>query len=501
MTIKILKSSLIIVIAILLGSCNKFLSLDPVNERALKGYDDVKAMFSRYMYDSYVRPNPTSAAHRHFTGEMILTFEAYSDNIDYEQALPIYMHPGNSAVVQEKEKTYANWLLYNDFRTPDHIWNEYYTQIGYLNTYIDVMADSDDCTLDERNQLCGEIRMHRAFFFFKLLQYYAPYTSEKDGIPVYLHSGNEVVGIPLPRKSHTEVYETILEDLHVAQEMLDETQPSSTFNVLYNERYLNNFLAEVYWFKAESPAKEGSDYENARRYAMLAAEGFEAMTPTTTIDLKKKLSGVYEGTPNLFLVATNNFSSLSPLYGSPWGGEPTGMKFSSELLESLDADDIRYDVLIKPNTDGQMHTAEWPGGSLPAISKKGTYYLFEIENAYLILIEAHYRTGDEGTALQMLNTFKALRNTPEVDASGEQLLEEIIKERRKEFAGARDYRWLDLKRYGKTTIDRTLFLFNQERNVRIEPNGYQYALPIPFRELQENPHISQNPGWVNNSWD
>lgn len=501
MSTRIFKSTTILILAILSVACNKFLSLDPANERALKGYDDVKAMFSSYLYNMYVRPNPDTNYPRHFTADMILTLEAYSDNIDYEQALPIYMHPGNNSVVYEKEKTYANWLLYNDFKTPEHIWNNYYTHIGYFNTYIDVMADSDDCTPEQRHQLCGEIHIHRAFYFFKLLQFFAPYTSDKDGIPVYLHTGNEVVGIPMPRKSHTEVYQTILDDLHKAKAMLEETAPSSTFNVVYNERYLNNFLAEVYWFKAESPAKESTDYENVLQYAMQASAGIESSTPLTTIDLKKKLSGTYDETPNLFLAASNNFGSLSPIYGSPWGMEPTGMRFSKELLDILESEDIRYDVLIKPGSDGIMHTAEWPGGNLPSVSKKGTYYLFEIENAYLIAIEAHYRLGNESTALQMLNTFKSLRNAPPVDVSGESLLDEIVNERRKEFAGAREYRWLDLKRYGKTTINRTLHFFNQDRNILIEPNGYHYALPIPFRELQENPHISQNPGWVNNSWN
>jgi len=105
-------------------------------------------------------------------------------------------------------------------------------------------------------------------------------------------------------------------------------------------------------------------------------------------------------------------------------------------------------------------------------------------------------------ALSTLNTFKAFRATSEVNLTGKALLDEIIMERRKEFAGIKDYRWIDMKRYGAsfTRTIKVLETHEEPYTVTIEPNSYQFALPIPLRELQENPHISQNPGWVNIVW-
>ncbi len=54
----------------------------------------------------------------------------------------------------------------------------------------------------------------------------------------------------------------MIHDLEKALELLAETAPSPTFNSWYSERYVNNLMAQVYWFKAESPAKETADYQN-----------------------------------------------------------------------------------------------------------------------------------------------------------------------------------------------------------------------------------------------
>ena len=146
-------------------------------------------------------------------------FEAYSDNIDFELAVPqTYLKPNNNHL--KIEQGYADLLLWNDFNTPNFLWSQHYEIVGFLNALIDQMEDIKDATPAQRDQLLGEMYVHRAYYLFKLLGYFAPYNKPELGIPVYLHTGEGVMGIKNPRKSHAEVYKIILDDLHAAEALV-----------------------------------------------------------------------------------------------------------------------------------------------------------------------------------------------------------------------------------------------------------------------------------------
>jgi hypothetical protein len=123
-------------------------------------------------------------------------------------------------------------------------------------------------------------------------------------------------------------------------------------------------------------------------------------------------------------------------------------------------------------------------------------HLFTPEEAYLILAESYCRLNQNEQALATLNKFKGFRGAmAKNNLNNEELLREIINERRKEFFCDTDKRWLDLKRYRLGTMRRKLTFFDKEFDIKVEAGDYHYALPIPLTELQENPHIVPNEGW------
>jgi len=125
------------------------------------------------------------------------------------------------------------------------------------------------------------------------------------------------------------------------------------------------------------------------------------------------------------------------------------------------------------------------------------FVLFQPEEAYLILAEALYRLNEITESMAVLNKFKSYRNAGTiVGLTGTALLQEIKNERRKEFFGHRDVRWLDLKRYKEVTITRNYSFFKKTYNITVPPNDFRYALPIPLDEIQLNPSLIANPGWV-----
>ena len=475
--------------------CKKYLDLPPKNQRAVETIQDVKSVLGGYldaMKTKFVRP--IIGPYPVFSARQVMMFESFSDNLDFEGNMSKFVNAQN---LHMKEEFYANFLLWNPFDkydVPGEIWRDYYTTIGFLNALIDQMNNVKDGTQDEKDRVAGEMKVHRAFYFFKLLQYFAPYEKAELGIPVYLHSGEKVVGVSMPRKPQQEVYKMIIDDLKIALSLVERSAPRAGFNVFYNKRYISNLLAQVYWFKAESAAKETTDYPESKKFSKDAIENSAPLIPQTSADLNLAAKGSLVQYP-AFYQSGSGYAELSPIYGSTWdyiGYQPAGVTVSTEFYNLFSSNDIRKTTYFT----GNAINSSWPDGA-PYGPKYVHFYLFQPEEAYLILAESQFRLGETGDCIKTLNEFKSLRNAGNVDGlSGAQLLQEIINERRKEFFTNSDKRWLDLKRYGMNTINRSLSFFGKNYTVSVKPNDFHYALPIPLAELQQNPQLIQNEGWV-----
>lgn len=118
-----------------------------------------------------------------------------------------------------------------------------------------------------------------------------------------------------------------------------------------------------------------------------------------------------------------------------------------------------------------------------------------LSEAYLILAEAVYNT-DEELALRMINELREKRYAEgknyEVNYSGEELLNFIREERRRElcFEGQR---WFDLRRYGMPSFKRRWIEYGDYLgNYVIEKEDAAYTLPISSDVIERNPALKQN---------
>lgn len=485
----------IIALVLFSSGCKKFLDLPPKNQRAVETLEDVKSSLAGYLdgvKTKYMRP--IVGAYPIYTARQIMMFESFSDNIDFKANISKFI---NSKNMHAKEEFYANMLLWNPYGlydVPTEIWNKYYEAVGFLNALIDKTKTLKTANADELNRVLGEMLVHRSFYLFKLLQYFAPYDKMDLGIPVYLHSGDQVVGVSMPRKPQNEVYKIIIDDLKESLKLIQQSPARKSFNVFYNDRYINNLLAQVYWFKAESAAKEVTDYKDAKSYSQEAIMDVAGTIPNTTAEINLTARGTNLDYP-AFYQTGNGYAEVSPIYGSTWdylGYQPAGITLPTDLLNLFSANDIRTAAYFT----GNAISSSWPDGAAYG-ARYAHFYMFQPEEAYLILAEAQFRLNEIGGAVATLNQFKSFRNAGNADGlSGDQLLQEIVNERRKEFFSSSDKRWLDLKRYGMKTLNRSLRFFNKDYSVIVAPNDFHYALPIPLTELQNNPLIIQNEGWV-----
>jgi hypothetical protein len=494
--------NIVIVLAVILTSCTDYLDLPPKNKKALSGIEDVRSVLSGYLFQMLDRSGSDGfpVVRTMIPESATMMFEAYSDNIDFENSIDRYLnfdavyHTVNPK--SDMEKIYANMFLFNDYESPRVLWEGYYASIGFLNALISKMENVTDGEQADYDRVNGELLTNRAFYFFKLLQYFAPMNDATMGIPVYLNTGENVVNVPTPRKTHTEVYAVIIDDLTRALEMAKRTAPQENFNIFYSVRRISHLLAEVYWYKAESPAKEDSDYENCKIHAQTAISGIAPLIPKTRADFELSRTNNDANYPATTLMG-RTYAGIGDIYGSPyyyfamWGFNvaPVQMTLTDDFVSMFNDEDIRRGYYIMG--DNKLYE-QFP--------EKGKYlytHLFMPEEPYLFLAEAYYKLGDEGSAINVLNEFKSFRNSGDASTlSGDALYQEIQNERRKEFFGFGDYRWVSLKRYANKTLHRSITFFGTTYDITVGPNNYRYALPIPNSELQENPLMVQNPGWV-----
>lgn len=479
----------IIIGGLLLSSCKDFLDLPPKNQRAVNSLDDVKSVLAGYL-DAFSRSNtaPIVGPSPIVTEAQSMMFDSYADNFDFEANMSQYI---NSKNIHAQEIFYANKLLFNDRETSDNIWNSHYAAIGFFNALIDQCDELKNADPEELKRVKGEMLALRAYFIFKLQQYFAPMDQEELGIPLYLHTGKEEMGMQMKRKSSSEIYSVITGDLKQALAFFKEVGPSQGYSKFFNGRYITNLLAQVYWFKAESSAKQNDDYAEAQKYALEAVEGVDTYIPKTLLEFQNVQKNLNLEYPAIYMQSLG-FGTTAQIYGSSLayiGYSPTDLKVPENFYNSFDANDIRKAAYFS----GTVMSTSWPDGPTTKLLR---IHLFTPEEAYLILAESYYRNGEAALALSTLNKFKGFRGAVEKSGlAGQALLDEIVKERRKEFFCDTDKRWLDLKRYKIDMKERRLRFFNKDYTINVEPGDYHYALPIPLTELQENPDMVPNQGW------
>src|SRR5215471_17465965 len=128
--------------ALSLGSCKKYLEVDPKSQRAIETVDDVKTVLAGYL--KVMKPGETVLYHAsigdvmYFTPSYWSLFEFYSDNIDYKQDYNTFINAAGAT----QGKTEAKLILYNNFTIPTSIWVQHYKSIGFLNVLLDELTNA-----------------------------------------------------------------------------------------------------------------------------------------------------------------------------------------------------------------------------------------------------------------------------------------------------------------------------------------------------------------------
>lgn len=405
-------------------------------------------------------------------------------------------------------------------------WQNSYAAITELNLIIDQVQKGVNGATD--NQLAaweGEAKFLRALFFFDLVKVYAyiPTAIYQEGIvdqggipmPITAVFNAEIAQLnQLPRSTISQNYEQIISDLTDAISLLQNSQrPGPQFAntgaaaallsrvALYNGNWeiaLNTANAAL-----NAPIGQvlsGQDYINGWSSSVHPESMFEVrvQVPGESLGANTSLQATFS---TLLQVSNKNIrGGWGDLIPSPIVLNLFGL--SAVQLGNPATDNNNWDVRRNQDIRSRLYTtgndqrfSRRQIECIKFLGKNGFDYgdnIPVIRKSEMLLnkAEALYQLGRETEALSELNDFKSLRGLEPVNLTRQQLLDEILLERFKEFA-FEGQRFFDLKRYRKN-IDKRSYL---GPNALVAFEDFRLLAPIPQREVNLNRNLNQNRGY------
>jgi starch-binding outer membrane protein, SusD/RagB family len=363
-----------------------------------------------------------------------------------------------------------------------NFWSAAYVTILRANNVINANLAST-ANID---QLRGEALFLRALTYHALVQYFAkPYTSDPNAAGVPVITSYDPFKQP-ERNSVSEVYELIESDL---------TEAFGLMSISKNSGFVNKYaakalLARVYLTKGEwQNAKDAAlEVINNGGYSLLSTSNFQSYWNSASVRTDK-VETIFE--LSLDAVVNNSSNSLAYMYDQIGYGD---ILVTNSLYNTYSATDVRRGLIVDGTRAGiNVKVArKYPN---EANSDKDNVKILRLAEMVLTVAEASYRLNDEVTALNYLNMIAARRGVTPYASIGAALLEDIIRERRLEFA-FEGMRYPDLQRLNRD-VERVNLNSNYPATVPLEIlfSSHKRIFPIPQTERDANPNISQNEGY------
>ena len=366
-----------------------------------------------------------------------------------------------------------------------NIWSDHYDTINRANLVIDNAADVPNISQSKVDDLVGQAKFIRALTYFNLVRWFGqPFEpgAENNQPAVILQTEAVESTEPefnKPRASVGEVYAQIRADLEDAVSRLDVKGARKRAG----QGSANALLAKVSLYQGRW--QEAAD----RAQSVIDQDVFSLSAPAEP----------YQNESSTEIVFAVSFSSIdntgvnafpSSFYlPSPLGGRGDANPLAGFLTDAEDGDiraslgEFNGDALLY-ELEGEVWTNKWTESTLGDDAP-----VLRTSEMFLIRAEALARLGNESEALDLVNDIRTRADLPEASGlTGQELIDEIIRQRRYELAFEGDRRH-DLQRLGRTI---------NSGAASAEPGNPQRILPIPQRAIDVNDALTednQNPGY------
>lgn len=474
---KIKKSALLLGLMISLAQCKKFIEVnEPVtssNAGIVYSSDATAAAVLTGIY-SHISLNDRFPTLVNLTGISIFTGLS-SDELILDND-PNYL------------PFYRNELT--PLTSAGNFWKDIYTVIFYSNSAIEGLNNSNGLTPSVKQQLIGEAKFLRAYWYFYLINLYGD-------VPLAL-STDWKVNSSLPRSSKSDVYLQIISDLKEAQNLLSENYLKSDVLTAYTiasaERVrptkgaATALLARAYLYN--------NDWSNAEAQASMVINNssFYSLTSPNNVFLKNSKETIWSLQP--VGTGTNSNTAAGALFILPSAGPDNNypVYLSKNVVNSFEAGDLRktsWVDSVKPNSIAYYYPKKYKIGKVNTATQEYIIML-RLGEQYLIRAEARAKLNDITGAQADLNMIRARANLGQTSANTmNTLLAAIQRERAVELFTEWGDRWFDIRRTG--VIDVVMNIVAVQKNTTW--NSLKALYPIPQIEINRNHNLIQNAGY------
>lgn len=371
-------------------------------------------------------------------------------------------------------------------------WTIYYPQIRTVNKLIQAIPANP--ATNELKAVRAQALALRGYFFFMLARMYGPtYVGNESKLCVPLFPSPTVDA--KPRATVKEVYELIESDLQSAVIGLEGFTRANKDGL--DQSVVQAFLADVYLEMGKYPQAADIAHKARQGYTLLNESDWN----TGFYDIKTGNETMWGATitsaQSTFVASF--FGHFDNTNDSGYaGGLQIFKNIDKNLYESISNTDYRKKAFVSPTTGNPLYP------SLPAYANtkfrdptidSGDYIYMRSAALYYIEAEALARSGNEGTAKQVLYDITITRDPSYVlsTKTGAALINEIILQKRIELWGE-GYAWFDMKRLG-VALTRDYPGTNHPAfgKFNIPAGDNRFIFQVPQAEIDANPLIVQSP--------
>ena len=393
----------------------------------------------------------------------------------------------HSSATSTQVSYYSNALSMNS-GTGSEFWGPLYNYIYKCNAAIEGLMTSDALTPAIKNQLLGEAKFMRAFYYFYIVGLFGD-------APLVITTDYKVNTL-LFRAPKIQVYQQIIEDLKEAQKLLSteyldgnlQTYTDTKERLRPTKWAATALMARVYLYTG--------DYINAEAQATMVINNSSlySLSPLSDVFTMNSPEAIWQLQP--VFVGHNTEDGWTFIIPPTGPNEQNPAFLSPQLLDKFEAGDLRKTEWIG-SIDVAGTTYHYPFKYKSAtLDEPLTEYLMVLRlgEQYLIRSEARAQQNNISGAESDLNAIRtraSLANSTATDKAS--MLIAIQNERQVELFTEWGHRWLDLKR--TNSIDGIMSIVTPQKNNGAAWKSHQQLYPLPLSDIESAPNLTQNPGY------
>lgn len=349
-----------------------------------------------------------------------------------------------------------------------NLWATAYRTINISNNVLSALEVVNE---EDRDQVEGEALFLRGVSYFELVRFFGKAynigdPAVNDGVPIVLTPTRGLDDrISAPRNSVKQVYDQVIDDLTAAASLLAEGDDDATRGT---SAAANAILARVYLQMGNHTA---------------ARDAANAVISSGDFELNSSIESCFNGgvtSEDIFSIPVSTVDGVNQMqlfYGATAYAGRGDIEIEQSHLDLYDAEDDRLKLFYVDAATGDTRTGKWK-------EQYGFVKIIRLAEMYLIRAETNLRLGTSvgDSPLNDLNEIRKRSNLPELVGI---TLDDVLKERRLELAHE-GHRIHDVKRL-ELSITEGGDIYNYDND--------NLLFPVPQRERNVNPNLSQNNGY------